>query len=182
MLLRAAKESVDEVSLAAGRARSALWSAVRRRDFRGSGLFDRQRSLPHPSCDAKPFRKYYLKEWTFDDEPTPGGAYERMVQRRIFSSDGIPRRIVARFTVRSGQLARVSIVLEERRKDCEGQVIRFDDAHGRFHRHEPGWPLPGGIEAYLDSVDPRLRIEFARREIALRYPEYEAALFGKDIP
>ncbi len=76
---------------------------------------------------------------------------------------------------------RVSIVLEERRKDCEGQVIRFDDAHGCFHRHEPGWPLPGGIEAYLDSVEPRLRIEFARREIALRYPEYEAALFGKDL-
>jgi hypothetical protein len=56
-----------------------------------------------------------------------------------------------------------------------------DESHSRFHRHEPGWPLPGGIEAYLDSVEPRLRIEFARREIALRYPEYEAALFGKDL-
>jgi hypothetical protein len=34
--------------------------------------------------------------------------------------------------------------------------------------------------AAVDLVEPRLRIEFARREIALRYPEYEAALFGKD--
>jgi hypothetical protein len=59
-------------------------------------------------------------------EPTPGGGFERMVQRRIFSTDVIPRRIVTRFTIRSGQLERVSIVLE-------------DHAHSRFHRHEPGW-------------------------------------------
>jgi hypothetical protein len=116
----------------------------------------------------------------FDDEPTPGGGYERMVQRRIFNRDGIPRRIVARFATLAGQLVRVSIVLEERRGGCEGQVIRFDDAHGRFHRHAPGWPAPGAIETYLDSVEPRLRIEFARREIALRYTQYEDALFGKD--
>jgi hypothetical protein len=116
----------------------------------------------------------------FDDEPTPGGGYERMVQRRIFNSDGIPRRIVARFSTLSGKLVRVSIVLQERRAGQEGQVIRFDDAHGRFHRHEPGWPEQGGIEMYLDFVEPRLRIDFARREIALRYTEYESALFGKD--
>lgn len=116
----------------------------------------------------------------FDDEPTPGGGYERMLQRRIFDPDGIPRRIIARFTTLGGRLVRVSIVLEERRDGREGQVMRFDDAHGRFHRHIPGWPEPGEIDAYLDAVEPRLRIEFARREIALRYTEYDAALFGRD--
>jgi hypothetical protein len=116
----------------------------------------------------------------FDDEPTPGGSYERMLERRIFDPDGIPRRIIARFTTVRGQIARVSVTLEERRFGREGQVMRFDNAHGRFHRHAPGWPEPGPIETYLDAVEPRLRIEFARREIVLRYAEYDAALFGKD--
>jgi hypothetical protein len=116
----------------------------------------------------------------FDDEPTPGGGYERLVQRRIFDSDGIPRRVVARFTMLRGRLVRTSSVLEERRGGLEGRVIRFDDAHGRFHRHALGWPEPGEIETYLDAIEPQFRVEFARREITLRYTEYDAALFGKD--
>ena len=116
----------------------------------------------------------------FDDEPTPGGSYDRVVERPVFDADGILRRIVARFTTLRGKVARMAVVLEERRGSVEGQVMRFDDAHGRFHKHRPGWPKPGAIEAYLDMVNPRFRVDFARREIILRYTEYDAALFGKD--
>jgi hypothetical protein len=94
--------------------------------------------------------------------------------------DGISRRIIARFTKVRGRFRRISITLEERRFGREGQVIRFDDAHGRFHSHMPGWPEPGAIDEYLDGVEPHLRIEFALRDIVLRYTEYEAAVFGKD--
>ncbi len=59
-------------------------------------------------------------------------------------------------------------------------MIRFDDAHGRVKRHPVEMPVPGEIEAILDSVEPRLRIEFARREISLRYTQYDASAFGKD--
>ena len=58
--------------------------------------------------------------------------------------------------------------------------MRFDDAHGRFHRHAPGWPEPGAIDQYLDSIEPRFRVRFAQREIVLRYTEYDTAVFGKD--
>ncbi len=61
-------------------------------------------------------------------------------------------------------------------------MIRFDDAHGRFHRHAVGWPEPGGIETFLDSVEPQPRIEFARREISLHYTQYDSTAFGKDTP
>jgi hypothetical protein len=116
----------------------------------------------------------------FDGEATPGGGYERIVKHDIFDPDGIPRRIVARFSTFAGRPLRVSIVLEERRGGADGHVIRFDDAHRRFHRHRPGWPVPGEIDEYLDSVEPRLRVKFGQREIILRYTDYDAAVFGKD--
>jgi hypothetical protein len=116
----------------------------------------------------------------FDDEPTPGGTYQHSFDRPIFDVDGISRRIVSRFTKLRGRFVRISITLEERRAGHEGQLIRFDDAHRRFHRHVPGWPEPGAIDVYLDGVEPHVRIEFALREIVLRYTDYEAAVFGKD--
>jgi hypothetical protein len=117
----------------------------------------------------------------FDDEPTPGGGYGRVIERRIFDPDGIPRRILGRFAVVGGRLIRVSIVLEERRDRQLGQVMRFDDAHGRFHRHAPGWPEPGDIEEYFDFVEPRRRIAFARSVLVVHYTEYDAAVFGEEV-
>ena len=91
----------------------------------------------------------------------------------------MPRRIVLRMRG-LGRQVRAAVVLEEQRGTIQGQLIRFDDAHGRFHRHAPGWPEPGAIAEFLDHVEPRQRAAYARDEIRLRYHEWEADLFGKE--
>jgi len=116
----------------------------------------------------------------FDDEPTTGGGYERLVVVPIFSEDGIPRRIVKRFQGR-GVDRRTSVVLEEVRDGQRGVLIRFDDAHDRFHRHVPGWPEPGAIvESASDANVPiRQRAAFAERAIRAQYATWEAEVFGQ---
>jgi len=115
----------------------------------------------------------------FDGEPTTGGGYDRLIDLPIDDPDGIPRRIVVRLRRdRAGHFERVSVVLEERRDDGEGQLIRFDDAHGSFHRHQPGWPEPGLIAEMLDHIEPRQRAPHARDQIRMRYHLWETEVFG----
>jgi hypothetical protein len=115
----------------------------------------------------------------FDDEPSTGGGYERVIRIELYDPDGIPRRIVLRMR-RLGREIRAAVVLEERRSAISGQLIRFDDAHGHFHRHHPGWPEPGTIAESLDHIESRRRAAYARDQIRLRYPEWEAEVFGKE--
>ena len=113
----------------------------------------------------------------FDDEASTGGGYERSIVRPLLAQDGIARRIVLRF--RGRPVERVSVVLEEIRQGQLGALIRYDDAHGQFHRHAPGWPEPSEhIEAFLD-VPVRLRATFADTEIRARYTFWETTVFGK---
>jgi hypothetical protein len=72
----------------------------------------------------------------FDDEASTGGGYERSIVRPLVAQDGIARRIVLRF--RGRPVERVSVVLEEIREGQIGALMRYDDAHGQFHRHAPG--------------------------------------------
>jgi len=112
----------------------------------------------------------------FDDEPRPGGGYERVVERPLLSNDGIARRIILRF--RGRPVARVSIILEEIRHGERGALMRYDDAHGRFHRHAPEWPEPSEqIQVFLD-VPVRLRASVADAEIRALYTAWEADVFG----
>ena len=116
----------------------------------------------------------------FDGEPTTGGGYDRLIDLPIDDPDGITRRIVVRLRRdRAGHFERVSVVLEERRADGEGQLIRFDDAHGSFHRHHPGWPEPGLIAEMLDHIEPRQRAPHARDQIRVRYHLWETEVFGQ---
>ena len=70
--------------------------------------------------------------------------------------------------------------LEELRASIRGTLIRYDDAHGRFHRHAPGWPEPGPIVELLDGVAARSRAAYAMAEIRERYHLWEAGLFGQE--
>ncbi len=112
----------------------------------------------------------------FDDEPNTGGGYDKAIEIEIFGNDGIPRRIVMRF--RGQPVKRVSVVLEEVRAGQHGAIMRYDDAHGGFHRHAPGWPQPSReIEAWFPKVLPNERAPFATDEIRMWYPKWEAQVF-----
>jgi len=116
---------------------------------------------------------------SFDDEPTTGGGYERLVVVPLIAADGIARRIVMRF--RGRPLKRVSVVLEEMRSGERGVLMRYDDSHNRFHHHAPGWPEPGErIESAVDADVPlRDRAAFAQRAIRAQYASWEAEVFGQ---
>ncbi len=113
----------------------------------------------------------------FDNEPGTGGSYEDAFALPLYNSDTIPRRIVVR--QRSG-FERVSIILEEIREGITGTLIRYDDAHDRFHRHHPSWPQPADIAEFLAHIEQRQRVAYARDEIRSRYTTWEAAVFGKE--
>ena len=59
--------------------------------------------------------------------------------------------------------------------------MRYDDAHGRFHRHAPGWPEPSPhIAEYLGDVPKHQRTAFATVQIQARYTLWEAEVFGQE--
>src|SRR5450759_2014685 len=95
----------------------------------------------------------------FDDEAGTGGGYERIIVRPLVAQDGIARRTVLRF--RGRPVERVSVVLEEIREGQLGSLVRYDDAHGQFHRHAPGWPEPfrahRGVPGSTSSTARRVR-------------------------
>jgi hypothetical protein len=113
----------------------------------------------------------------FDGEPSPGAGYEKAFGIDIPTLDGIPHRIVVRARGRRRPWDRVSIVLEEIRDDVHGHLMQYDDAHGRFHRHEPGWPMAGEIAEYLDAVAANYRAPYATSEIRTSYLLWERAVF-----
>ena len=115
---------------------------------------------------------------TFDDEPSTGGGYERVISRPLGVGQ-IERRIVIRFRGRPPE--RVSVILEEVRGGKTGAIMRYDDAYGRFHRRVPGWPEPSReIAVFLDEVPVRRRAAYAIREIEARYTAWEADLFHQE--
>ena len=116
----------------------------------------------------------------FDDEPSLGGGYEGGYPVPIDAGDGIPRRIAVRYRKGRGRFERISISLEEVRDGQTGSLVRFDDAHGRFHRHAPGWPEPSEIVEYLDSIPFNSRVPYAISEIRARYTTWDAELFGQE--
>ncbi len=94
----------------------------------------------------------------------------------------VARRIIVRYrrADRRGGFERVSIVLEEVRKADEGTLMRYDDAHGRFHRHVAGWPEPSrDIAEYFDQVPKNHRAAFAVAEIGAQYTLWEVEIFGR---
>jgi hypothetical protein len=114
----------------------------------------------------------------FDEEPNPGGGYEDSFAFPIWAADGIERRVVVR---RRGAFERVSIVLEEERDGVAGQLIRFDDAHGCFHRHRPGWPEPSEeIAEFFEGVPARQRVQLAINKMRARYTVWETEVFGQE--
>jgi len=115
---------------------------------------------------------------SFDNEPTPGGQYEKVIETDLVADDGLPRRIVKRF--RGRPLERVSVALEERRDGITGILVRYDNAHDTFHRHTPGWPEPGGQDIALPQVSRRQAAAFAEAEIRACYATWEAQVFGQE--
>lgn len=119
----------------------------------------------------------------FDNEPTPGGQYEKVATTNILDDDGITRRIVKRFRGRlPGERPpeRVSVALEERRNGDEGVLVRYDNAHGTFHRHAPGWPEPGAEDATFPHVSSSNAAAVAKKEILAWYHTWEAQVFGQE--
>jgi hypothetical protein len=114
----------------------------------------------------------------FDGEPGTGGGYDRVIEAKLPGGDAIVRRMVVRFRGRP-RTGRISVVLEEVRSGEFGVLVRYDDAHGRFHRHAPGWPRPRDrVDAFLDHVALEMRARYAMDEIRARYTEWEAQVFG----
>ncbi len=119
---------------------------------------------------------------SFDDEPGTGGGYDDGFFIPLDGADGIARRIIVRYrrADRRGGFKRVSIVLEEVREAVEGTLMRYDDAHGRFHRHVAGWPEPSrDIAEYFDQVLKNDRTAFAVAEIGTKYTLWEVEVFGR---
>ncbi len=116
----------------------------------------------------------------FDNEPSLGGGYEGGYPVRIDAGDEIPRRIAVRYRKNRGTFERVSVSLEEVRDAQTGTLVRFDDAHGRFHRHAPGWPQPSEPAEYLDHIPLRHRARYAIDETKARYTAWEAEIFGRE--
>ncbi len=89
--------------------------------------------------------------------------------------------IVVRYRrARQGGFERASVSLEEVRDGIEGTLMRYDDAHGRFHRHIPGWPEPSReIADYFSDLPKNRRTAFATAEISARYTLWEAEVFGQ---
>lgn len=107
------------------------------------------------ALDALPHNRLIVDY--FDDEPRSGRGYEASFQAVIDDPDGIPRRIFVRW--RGPRFERVSVTLEEIRGGEIGSLMRYDDAHGRYHRHVPGWPEPSReIAEYLDGVPKTRRV------------------------
>jgi hypothetical protein len=116
----------------------------------------------------------------FDAAAGTGGGYDKTIEMEFNVGDGITRRIVARFRGHP-RTGRVSIVLEQVRTGEHGVLIRYDDAHRRFHRHAPGWPEPSErIEAILGEVAISARVAYAVAEIRARYTDWEAEVFGRE--
>ena len=107
----------------------------------------------------------------FDDEPSAGGGYDR---EPIVIPIDETLRIVVRF--RGHPPERVSVSLEARHGDVTGAIIRYDDAHGKFHRHQPGWPEPGLADRDLDHISHPMRARHAIDEIRARYTTWKADL------
>lgn len=118
----------------------------------------------------------------FDDEPSTGGGYDDGFVIPLDGADAIARRIIVRYrrADRGGGFERASIILEEVRDAVEGTLMRYDDAHGRFHRHFPGWPEPSReIAEYFDQVPKNQRTAFATAAISARYTVWEVEVFGQ---
>jgi hypothetical protein len=107
----------------------------------------------------------------FEEELRPGGGYDAVFPIPIWDIDGFARRIVVRYVK---QFLRISVVLEEVRTGAHGRLMRYDDAHGRFHRHAPGWPEPGeAIVIWFDWVPFVNRTSFAIGDIRQNYQIWE---------
>jgi hypothetical protein len=113
----------------------------------------------------------------FEGEPGTGGGYDKVIEAEFTIGDGVARRIVTRLRGRP-RTGRVSVVLEEVRGGEYGVLVRYDDAHRRFHRHAAGWPEPDErVAEFLDGIAPEARAAYAMREIRARYTEWEADVF-----
>ncbi len=113
----------------------------------------------------------------FDDEPGTGGSYEDafalpLYIRTLFRTGSSYASAAASSTSRSSW--------KRFERGITGTLIRYDDAHDRFHRHHPSWPQPADIAEFLAHIEQRQRVAYARDEIRSRYTTWEAAVFGKE--
>lgn len=91
--------------------------------------------------------------------PVPSGLYQRFVRMEWERA----KRVVTQCMVA------LEIEVEEK----VYQVVRFDNAHGVFHRHLPGFPEPKRERILLDHLAPNHWIAYARDEILKNYQVWE---------
>jgi hypothetical protein len=107
-----------------------------------------------------PRAKEYQHEsrWEFDRN-------EHVVRYIRFGMDkerGTPHRVMIQFEIEIGD-------------ECHA-IVRYDNAHGTFHRHLPGQPVPLDGRVDLSHIQRKDWIDYAFREIKARYLEWEQEL------
>lgn len=96
--------------------------------------------------------------------------------RFVFDQDHeVTRLIRFQMDTERGQVLRCMVQFEVEYQGKAYGIVRFDDAHGGFHRHLPGWPAPSVERIPMPDVSPNQRIGYAVSEIKRRYKEWEAA-------
>jgi hypothetical protein len=84
--------------------------------------------------------------------------------------------IVVRLHVIDGRRLRlcVSLAVTASGGRRSREIVRFDDAHGRFHRHASGDPPRVDDREYLDRVPENMRIAYAVEDIRANADRYVA--------
>lgn len=91
--------------------------------------------------------------------PVPSGLYRRYV------------RIA--WTAAGGQVTRCMVALEIEADEVVYQAVRFDNVHGVFHRHLPGFPKPSDERIMLPNLNPNEWLAYAQAEIKRNYQAWE---------
>lgn len=102
-----------------------------------------------------------------------------------FDEHGLIRKQVAyRMQIENGERTRFCVGYQVR-DPIDGRlkdIVRYDDAGGRFHRHSAGFP-PGSDHIPIDVL-PGLEFDYIDADLAARANHYEAEAvrYGYEVP
>jgi hypothetical protein len=97
--------------------------------------------------------------------------------------DGLPTRIAVRQQIEAGKAVRVCIGFQVISGNRWVDIVRYDDAHGSFHRHAPGVP-PNPKRREQIAIEAGSEVDYATDDLRANGERYlrEAMASGFEIP
>jgi hypothetical protein len=97
--------------------------------------------------------------------------------------DGLPIRFAVRQQIEAGIAVRICVGFQVQRGERWVEIVRYDDAHGRFHRHAPGVP-PNPKRRELIAVEAGSEVDYSFDDLRANGERYlrEALASGFEIP